>query len=323
MGVTFGPGVRISNGGTLSINLKLQPPSINTATVVSTTSTSVSFATPCTPGHPRPTSYTVTSHPGCITATGPTSPITVYGLTSGQSYTFSVSSSHLYDTSNASMASIPVTQISVPGAPTIGIATAITNSTTATVAFTAPASNGGATITRYTVTSSPGGITSTGTSSPITVIGLTAGTAYTFTVSATNSVGAGSLSSASNSITPLTTPGTPTIGTVTFSSTTASVPFTAPGYNGGTAITSYTATSSPGSITGTLSQAGSGTISVPGLTLGTAYTFTVVATNAVGASASSSVSNSITPLTAPGAPTIGTATLSGTCLLYTSPSPRD
>ncbi len=38
-----------------------------------------------------------------------------------------------------------------------------------TVAFTAPANTGGAAITTYTVTASPGGITATGNSSPITV----------------------------------------------------------------------------------------------------------------------------------------------------------
>ena len=200
MGVVFGPGVRISNGGTLSINLKLQPPSINTATVVSTTSTSVSFATPCTPGHPRPSSYTVTSHPGCITATGPTSPIVVKGLTSGQSYTFSVSASHLYDTSNASIASPSVTQISVPGAPTIGTATA-TSRTSAIVGFIAPASNGGSAITGYTVISTPGCKTGSGSNSPITVNGLTGSTSYTFKVKATNSVGSGAYSVSSNSTT--------------------------------------------------------------------------------------------------------------------------
>ena len=75
-----------------------------------------------------------------------------------------------------------------------------------------------------------------------------------------------------------TVPGAPTLGTATVaSSTSASVPFTAPGSNGGKTITSYTATSSPGGLTGTLSQSGSGTITVSGLTPGTAYTFTVTA----------------------------------------------
>jgi hypothetical protein len=90
-----------------------------------------------------------------------------------------------------------------PGAPTIGTATA-TGSTTATVAYTAPASNGGATITTYTATSSPGSITGTlsqAGSGTITVSGLTASTSYTFTVTATNSVGTSAASAASNSIT--------------------------------------------------------------------------------------------------------------------------
>jgi uncharacterized protein YhjY with autotransporter beta-barrel domain len=129
----------------------------------------------------------------------------------------------------------------VPGAPTIGAASA--GDAQATVSFVAPASNGGATITGYTVTSNPGGITGTGAASPIAVTGLTNGTAYTFTVTATNSAGTGSASAASNSVTPLGTqtitfnnPGSQNFGTspqmvasassgltVSFSSTTSAV----------------------------------------------------------------------------------------------------
>ena len=105
--------------------------------------------------------------------------------------------------STASVAAI------VPGAPTIGTATQ-TGSTTATVAYTAPASDGGATITSYTATSTPDSITGTlsqAGSGTITVTGLTGNTAYTFTVTATNSAGTSAASAASNSITTL-----PTIG---------------------------------------------------------------------------------------------------------------
>jgi hypothetical protein len=92
-----------------------------------------------------------------------------------------------------------------------------------------------------------------------------------------------------------TVPGAPTIGTATATgATTATVSFTQPASNGGSVITSYTATSSPSGITGVLNQAGSGTITVTGLTSGTSYTFTVTATNAIGTSAPSAASNSIT-----------------------------
>ena len=93
-----------------------------------------------------------------------------------------------------------------------------------------------------------------------------------------------------------TVPGAPTIGTATATTpTAATVTFTAPASNGGTPITSYTATSSPGGITGTLNQAGSGTITVTGLSTGTSYTFTVTATNGVGTGPASAASNSVTP----------------------------
>jgi len=92
-----------------------------------------------------------------------------------------------------------------------------------------------------------------------------------------------------------TVPGAPTIGTATATgSTTATVAYTAPASNGGSVITSYTATSSPSGITGTLSQAGSGTITVSGLAASTSYTFTVTATNAIGTGPASAASNSIT-----------------------------
>jgi hypothetical protein len=80
----------------------------------------------------------------------------------------------------------------------------------------------------------------------------------------------------------------------------ATVSFTAPVDNGGSGITEYTVTSTPGSITAT---GNASPITVTGLTNGTSYTFTVRATNAVGDSAESAPSNSVTPSGVPGAPT--------------------
>ena len=91
--------------------------------------------------------------------------------------------------------------LGAPGAPTN--VTALASSGSATVSFNAPTNTGGLTITGYTVTSNPGGIVATGTTSPITVNGLTNGTSYTFTVTATNSYGTSPSSTASNSVTPL------------------------------------------------------------------------------------------------------------------------
>ena len=95
------------------------------------------------------------------------------------------------------------TLTSAPDAPIIGTAYALKAS--ANVNFTPPVNVGGIPVDHYTVTSSPGGVTATGTSSPIRVGGLTNGTSYTFTVTATNSIGTSAASAASNSVTPLAT----------------------------------------------------------------------------------------------------------------------
>jgi uncharacterized protein (TIGR02145 family) len=87
-----------------------------------------------------------------------------------------------------------------PGAPTNPVATV--GNAQASVAFTAPTSNGGSAITGYTVTSSPGGFTASGASSPLTVTGLTNGIAYTFTVVATNALGDSVASTASAPVVP-------------------------------------------------------------------------------------------------------------------------
>jgi hypothetical protein len=111
-----------------------------------------------------------------------------------------------------------------PSAPTIGTATG--GDTSASVAFTASSYIGKGTIT-YTATSSPGGLTATGASSPLTVTGLTNGTAYTFTVVGNTNYGVASVASAaSNSITPAAQGSFESIATITLTGNAASFEFT-------------------------------------------------------------------------------------------------
>lgn len=88
----------------------------------------------------------------------------------------------------------------VPDAPTNAAATG--GDTTAEVDGDAPASNGGDDVDLYRATSTPGGITATNATLPITVTGLTNGVEYTFTIAAQNSVGWSDESDPSNAVTP-------------------------------------------------------------------------------------------------------------------------
>lgn len=95
-------------------------------------------------------------------------------------------------------------------------------------------------------------------------------------------------------------PNAPTIGTATMlSPTSASVTFTAPSNTNGDTITAYTAISTPESRTATITQSGSGTITVTGLSPNTSYVFRVYATNSYGNSGFSSPSTSITTTRSP------------------------
>jgi fibronectin type 3 domain-containing protein len=77
--------------------------------------------------------------------------------------------------------------------------------------------------------------------------------------------------------------------------------WSAPASDGGSAITGYTATASPGGAT--CATAGATSCTVTGLTNGTTYSFTVTATNGVGTGPASNAL-SATPATVPGAPTL-------------------
>jgi hypothetical protein len=195
----------------------------------------------------------------------------------------------------------PAPSATVPGAPTSVSASA--GNAQATVTFTAPTSNGGATITSYTVTSSPGGVTVTGPASPLTVTGLTNGTAYTFTVVATNSAGSSAPSDASTPVTPVTTPSAPSIISATPGNGQVTVAFTPPISNGGSVITNYKYSTNNGvSWTARAPPSLLSPLLITGLTNGTIYQIKLLAVNTVGDGAASTAA-SATPATTPAAPT--------------------
>jgi hypothetical protein len=308
----FGNGVAYENflAGRTSIIISGEPTNVVATNVIGTNygsapSASVAFSAPASNGGSPITSYTVTSFPGGITATGSASPVVVTGLTSGTSYTYTVTATNALGTSSSSLPSAAVTASTKPQAPTIGTAASI-NSTSASVAFTSN-QTGGSPITSYTVTSNTGGFSATGSSSPITVTGaFGGGSSYTFSVTATNANGVSAASSASNSVTFASVPGAPGAGSATntpsgrgFNNGAASVTFSAPASNG-SPITSYTVTSSGNHV----ATGSSSPITVTGLSSSTYYSFTVKATNAIGTGPDSGSFGAVFATTAPQNPTI-------------------
>ncbi len=200
----------------------------------------LSWTAPSATGASALTGYVITPYiAGVAQATttlwGTGTSTTMTGLTDGTNYTFGVAAINVFGTGaqGTSGSNNPYKQI--PGAPTGVQATA--GNAQATVSWTPPANNGGASITSYTITPYIGGTaqsTTSATTSPGTVTGLTNGTTYTFTVAAVNSVGTGAASANSWAVIPATTPVMPTLTMAIDEGTSATYPT-------GGAIT-YTAT---------------------------------------------------------------------------------
>lgn len=178
---------------------------------------------------------------------------------------------------------------------------AVAGNARATVSWSAPTEGSG--ITSYLVTSTPGDITATTTGATTTVVsGLTNGTRYTFTVHATNALGDGPESAPSNPVIPMADaetgdplpPGAATNVVAIARNGGADITWTPPEDDGGGAIVRYTVTATP---SGRIAVSpGRPAATLTGLTNGTRYTFTVVATNAGGSGPASEPSNEVTPL---------------------------
>ncbi|HEY7906948.1 MAG TPA: fibronectin type III domain-containing protein, partial [Wenzhouxiangella sp.] len=241
----------------------------------------VAWTAPADSGDSAITAYTVTSSPDgqLCTTNGATSCI-VTGLTNGTSYAFTVRATSSVGTGPASAPSTAVTPATVPGAPAITLTSA--DNAQASIEFSAPVSDGGAAITGYTATSNPGGLTGTCSASPCIVTGLVNGLEYTFTLTATNQVGTGALSSPSSAVTPKTTPAAPTNVAASPGSGQARIHFDA-GDNGGDAISNYAYSMDGGNTwTARVPAATTSPWIIEGLNNGTEYSVKIRAINSVG-----------------------------------------
>ena len=291
-------------------------PSLNSVTPGGS-QVSLVWTPPASNGGSAITGYTATAIPGGATCstTGSTT-CTVSGLTNGTSYAFTVAATNVAGTGPSSNA-LSATPRTVPSAPTLNSATP--GNGQVSLAWTAPTSDGGSPITGYTATASPGGATCSGSGATTCIVsGLANGTSYSFTVVAANAAGTGPASNALPA-TPLAVPGAPTLNSATSGDAQVTLSWTAPGSDGGSPITGYTATASPGGATCTTS--GAITCTISGLTNGTPYSFSVTATNTAGTGPASNVLTA-TPRTVPGAPQNLTAAphrTKGVNLAWTAP----
>jgi invasion protein IalB len=264
---------------------------------------SVNWSAPSSLGTSAVTGYTVTLTPGgrsCTWSVGPLT-CTITGLQNGTTYRATVQAVSNVGPGLASAQSAAFVPFRAPSAPTI--TSVVEADGEITVSWTAP-NNGGSAITRYDVEAQPGGssCSTAGTGTSCTITGVSNGTAYSISVYATNDAGSGEIGVASNSATPRTLPGSPTITGISAADRQLTVNWRAPSLTGGAPVTSYTAIAQPGSITCT-AVAPSTNCTLLGLSNGSVYTVTVLATNAAGNSAESA-SQTSSPVTIPGKPSI-------------------
>jgi titin len=303
-------------------------PSAPTITSITTAnaSLSVAFNPPTSRGASAITNYQYSLDGGTTwTTRAPTSansPLTISGLNNGTSYSViirAVNTQGAGETSN----SMEATPFTTPEAPTI---TSITPSAsgTLTLAFNAPASNGGSPITNYQYSLNNGATWITrspaSTSNSFAITGLTNGSSYTVVLRAVNARGSGS-SSSPIIATAGVAPNTPTITSLTTGDGTLNIAFNAPSYNGGLPITNYEY-----SFNGStwISRSPSSTASpwvISGLTNGTAYTVRIRAVNLAGVSGASATQTG-TPSRTPDAPSITSIEPSSQRLRVTVSAPQ-
>ena len=229
--------------------------------------------------------------------TNTASPHTITGLTNGQSYVvyvrqvnsigtgaWSAASSAFTPQASTPTPSPPQPVFTPPGQPRE--VSADPGNAQATVTWLPPSDSGSFPIDVYMVRTQPGGQSCTTSTTTCTVTGLTNGTAYTFTVTASSAAGTGPASTPSAPVTPRTIPGPPQSVIARPGDSRATISWSAPTDDGGSPITGYRVTTIPtsGGCTVTVT-----TCTLTGLTNDREYVVSVVAVNVAGNSAPATV----------------------------------
>ena len=247
------------------------------------------------------TRYVITSSPGSITSTindGTVSNGIITGLTNGTSYTFTVTAYNDYSTVTSS-SSASIIPIGIPSDPQNVSVSSTPNTNTVVVSWSAPADNGGASLT-YTIIGS-NGATKTTSSLTTNFTGLTPGSSYTFDIVANNGTFFSSVTS--NSITPTNVPSAPTITNVVEGLQCVTVYWNPSSNNNGKSITSYTIYGAGSDTIVNVSELTGQTApyqtTISGLTQGVLYQIYMEATNENGNSIPSASSSYFTPFGPP------------------------
>lgn len=278
-----------------------------------TSNAEVTFSPPATTGGLAVSSYTVScssaSGGTTRTQTGPSSPITVLGLTGAKTYTCAVTATNAAGTGVTSSASAPFDAASPPAAPTIDSVDATTSTITASWS---PNGTGGSPITAYNLRwSTDGGATwSAAESQGIATSAektFPPGTQVRFQVNAQNAYGTSTWSTSPDQVTVPATPTRPASAPTCVdgaAQTVVSFSFTSPGdSDNGAPVTSYRLRwSANGGTTWTAGITVTSPHTVTGLQNGTTYRFQFAAVNAQGPSPWSASSAGCTPYSTPYAP---------------------
>ncbi len=278
-----------------------QPPT-NVAATAGDGRATVTFDKPDYDGGEPIEKYKVTAWSGGLVAAtadsdGRETSVIVRDLANGTAYRFSASAYNANGWSGESELTDPVVPAGVPGLP--GQVAAAPGNESATVAFEAPESDGGTSVTTYRVRWQKGADAPSFRNVPanetsVTIGDLTKGASYTFSVAAGNAAGLSGFADAASAVVPYGPPDAPGTVSATGGDGKAYVSFGPASLYGaenvGYEVTAWDGTSRAGTVSGNSSP-----IEFPGLTNGRAYTFTVKTTTEYGESAASPPSNAATP----------------------------